>query len=91
MNNSPGQAAFDKFMDVTHPDLRIEWEQLLPEYKKQWEAIAEAAIEVYEDPKEVGPIARDMTDEELAEFKRRWEAADPEDYAKYKNAIDYPE
>ncbi|HTS10095.1 MAG TPA: hypothetical protein VMP68_31320 [Candidatus Eisenbacteria bacterium] len=51
------------------------WDELPKAQQERWLAIAEAIIEVYEDPEQLGPITRDMDPEEFELFKQRFEAA----------------
>lgn len=87
---SPGQVGYENWRTLILGK-EPHWDRLNEPDKARWEQIAEAIVTHYENPQGLGPIARDMTDEELAEFKRRWKAFDPEDFARYQNALDYPE
>lgn len=68
---TPARAAFECWyaslagvQEVT-PDA---WKGL-GEHQALWERVAEACITAYEDPENLGPIARDMEPEELARFR----------------------
>ena len=57
-----------------------EWVDCIPTVTAAWEEIAEAAITAYEDPRNLGPIARDMDDEDLNAWSARrqsWIGNDP--------------
>lgn len=66
---SAGQAAFEKWAELIPIAPGLQWGTLPTAGKEGWEAIAEAAIEHYEDPEGKGPIARDMEPEELERFR----------------------
>jgi hypothetical protein len=67
---TPGQAAYEELRRQINDSTPIHpWDRLTDKGKAGWERIAEAAIEVYEDPEGLGPIARDMDPEELARFR----------------------
>ena len=48
-----------------------EWVDCIPTVTAAWEEIAEAAITAYEDPMNLGPIARDMEPDELARLNAK--------------------
>lgn len=64
-----GQAAFEKWAQLIPIAPGLAWDTLPDAGKAGWEEIAEAAIEHYEDPEGLGPIARDMEPEELERFR----------------------
>jgi hypothetical protein len=67
---TPGQAAYEELRRQINDSTPIHpWDRLTDKGKAGWERIAEAAIEHYEDPEGLGPIARDMEPEELARFR----------------------
>jgi hypothetical protein len=72
-NESPtAQAAFGAWYTQMSGDKfgsEDAWRSLGVEFKHMWNLVAESVITVYEDPENLGPIARDMDNEELDKLR----------------------
>lgn len=68
--DAPARAAFEAWygFHAGTPVSDDAWSSL-GEHQEVWRKAAEAAITAYEDPENLGPLARDMEPEELKRFR----------------------